>query len=103
MREEQIQSNIVKALNTVGCKVWRTNAGTFRRDNYIIHGLPAGYPDISGYRKSDGKAIFIEVKTKTGKLRDVQRGFALSVKFDDVLYGVARSVEDALKIVGLEG
>ncbi|WP_230914332.1 VRR-NUC domain-containing protein [Agrilactobacillus fermenti] len=98
-RESDIQADIIKALNRLGCHVWRTNAGSFSKGNRHIAGLPAGYPDISGHRDSDGKAIYIEVKNKTGKLRKVQEQFALRIKDDDVLYGVARSVEDAIKIV----
>lgn len=62
-------------------------------------GLPKGFPDLCGYRKSDGKMIFIEVKNEKGKLRDDQKKFAEFLETFPVLYGVARSGEEALKIV----
>ncbi|WP_052000084.1 VRR-NUC domain-containing protein [Schleiferilactobacillus shenzhenensis] len=99
MREQDIQRAIIDALNTVGCRVWRTNAGKIQKDGYFIQALPAGYPDISGFRKRDGKAVFIEVKTATGKLRPAQKEFANEIQHYNVLYGVARSVEDAIAIV----
>lgn len=62
-------------------------------------GPQAGFPDICGYRKSDGKMFFIEVKTKTGKRRPAQEYFAKEIARDPVIYGVARSAEEVLMIV----
>ena len=62
-------------------------------------GAPQGYPDLSGYRKSDGKAVFIEVKTATGKKRQEQIDFINMAKKCHALAGFARSVENALKIL----
>lgn len=62
-------------------------------------GLPPGFPDLCGYRKSDGKMIFLEVKNEKGKLRDVQENFAKTIKNYPVIYGVPRSAEEAVKIV----
>ncbi|WP_143466468.1 VRR-NUC domain-containing protein, partial [Lactococcus lactis] len=59
-----------------------------------------GYPDLFGFRHSDGKIFFIECKNETGRLRDDQKRFAKFIKQYPVLYGVARSVDDALKIIG---
>ncbi|KRM40688.1 hypothetical protein FD47_GL002708 [Lentilactobacillus parafarraginis DSM 18390 = JCM 14109] len=63
-------------------------------------GLPRGYPDLFGFKHSDGKIFFIECKNETGRLRDDQKRFAKFIKQYPVLYGVARSVDDALKIIG---
>ena len=61
--------------------------------------MPKGFPDLCGHRNSDGKAIYIEVKNERGKLREDQKRFAEFLNGQPVLYGVARSVEEALKIV----
>ena len=69
---------------------------------YFDTGVPNGYSDLSGFRKSDGKAIFIEVKNEKGKLRDVQERFLETISQYDVIAGVARSPEEAVALV-LEG
>ena len=49
---------------------------------------------------SDGKMFFIEVKNAKGRLSPEQEEFARYIQGFPVLYGVARSVADALRIVG---
>jgi len=59
-----------------------------------------GYPDLSGYRKSDGKAIFLEIKAeKNGVIRPEQENFIRVALENHCLAGFARSVEDARKII----
>lgn len=55
-----------------------------------------------GFRKSDGKMFFIEVKNVKGRLSPEQINFGKQMEEAKVLYGVARSVEDAFKIVGVD-
>lgn len=43
--------------------------------------------------------FFIEVKNAKGRLSPEQKEFGEMIKSYPVLYGVARSVEDALKII----
>ena len=98
--EKMIQDAIREALS-YSCVVFRANVGTFRQgDRFINTGLPAGFPDLFGFRKKDGKLFFIEVKTVKGSLSAKQVEFAKNIANYDVLYGVARSVADALRIVG---
>ncbi|MFB5201435.1 VRR-NUC domain-containing protein, partial [Listeria monocytogenes] len=54
---------------------------------------------LFGFRGSDGKAFFIEVKNEIGKLRQEQRNFQQAMEITPAICGVARSVEEALKIV----
>lgn len=97
--EKIIQDDIRTALSYT-CVVFRANVGTFKQGNrYINTGLPKGFPDLFGFRKSDGKLFFIEVKNATGRLSANQIQFGKDIANYDVLYGVARSVEDALKII----
>ena len=64
-------------------------------------GLPNGWPDLFGWTK-EGKFFLIEVKNETGKLRPDQIRFGDFLKEQPVLYGVARSVDDALQIVNMK-
>lgn len=98
--EQKIQNDIVVALSANGCTVFRSNAGVVRMDNgRAVKLAPKGWPDITGFRNRDGKAVLIEVKNEKGRLRDDQKRFKKLVENMLVLYGVCRSVEDALKIV----
>ena len=100
MSEQKIQNEIILAINQRGHRLWRANAGkVITKDNRIIKLLPKGFPDTFGYRKSDGKFIAIEVKTDKGKLRPEQIKFKDFAEKQNILYGIARSVNDAIKIV----
>jgi hypothetical protein len=84
-----------------GCTIIRTNVGKVKTDTgrTFVAGPPKGWPDLTGFRKSDGKMILIECKNEHGKLRPDQERFKSMIETLPVLYGVARSVEDALRIV----
>lgn len=103
-REQKIQNDVRVAISQHGCTIFRANVGKVKMDNgrWFDTGLPKGFPDLFGYRHSDGKMFFIEMKNETGRLREDQKKFAKILKTVPVLYGVARSVDDALKIVGGE-
>ena len=100
MREADIQNAIRLALNPYAV-IFRVNSGKVRmRDGrYFDTGVPNGYSDLSGFRKSDGKAIFLEVKTEKGRLRESQKHFINMMQQYPVICGVARSPEEAVKIV----
>lgn len=99
--EHKIQNEIILKLSENGCHIFRSNAGKIRTESgRTIMLFPKGFPDLCGYRDSDGKFICIEVKNKTGRLRHDQEQFAVMIKNFPVLYGVARSTDDALKIIG---
>ncbi len=98
--ESKIQNDILIEINRRGHRLFRANAGkVVTKDNRVIKLLPKGFPDTFGYRKSDGKFIAIEVKTEKGKLRPEQERFKTFIETQPVLYGVARSVDDAIKII----
>lgn len=105
--EHKIQSDILVALSAHQCTPFRINVGKGKTvdGRYFSTGVKPGYPDISGFRWSDGKAFFIEVKTKTGRPRKEQIQFHKMLTSHHIVHGIARSVDDALKIVneGLVG
>lgn len=72
-------------------------------------GVPAGYPDLSGWKplvitpEMVGKTVavftYIEVKTPTGKVSKVQKNFHDVANNAGAIGGVARSPEEAIKIL----
>lgn len=99
--ESLIQNQIRVGLSKAGHTVFRINVGKVKMQNgrWFETGVPKGYCDLSGFRKGDAKAFFIEVKNETGRVRPEQKKFMEAMALRGALVGVARSVEDALKIV----
>ena len=100
MREHDIQNKI--RLETADIAVlFRANVGSgFTYDGrHFDTGLPKGFSDLFGFRKSDGRAVFIEVKNETGRVRPEQVNFIQKMQIYGALAGVARSAEDARKII----
>lgn len=100
MRESDIQNSIRLALNPYAV-IFRVNSGKVRMADgrFFDTGVPNGYSDLSGFRKSDGKAIFLEIKTDKGRLREEQKHFINTMQQHPVICGVARSPEEAIEIV----
>lgn len=99
--EAAIQDSIRVALAEHGYVVFRTNVGKVKTADgrFFNTGLPVGFPDIFGFKPSNGKIYFIEVKTPTGHRRADQVRFANFLRDKAAIYGVARSSEEAVKIV----
>lgn len=113
MTEEHIIQNQIRA-GVTSCVLFRTNAGDFWQGDVVysrefkqnvlinirkIEGLPNGYSDLSGVRVSDGKAVFIEVKTAAGRLTANQKKFINKMREYGAIAGICRSVEDAYNLV----
>lgn len=98
--EIDIQNEIRKNVNDIAV-IFRINVGTFKSNDgrFIATGVPAGFSDLFGFRKSDGKAVFLEVKTKTGRLSEKQEHFLKTMKSYGACVGVVRSVEDARRTI----
>ena len=98
--EATIQSEILIEVNKRGHRLYRSNAGKIKtNNNTFIQLFPKGFPDTCGFRKGDGKFIAIEVKNAKGKLRPEQEKFAEFAEKQPILYGVARSVDEAIEII----
>ena len=115
MTETDIQNQIRVAVSK-DCIIFRTNAGKLWQGKVVwskefqqnvlinlrrVDGLPTGYSDLSGVRKSDGRAVFIEVKTPKGVVSDDQKHFLYQMQECGAIAGVCRSPEDALKLLGV--
>lgn len=98
--ESLIQNKIRVELSKAGYMVFRINVGKIRMADgrWFETGAPKGFCDLFGFRP-DGQIFFIEVKNEKGRLRDDQKKFMEAMKKRGALVGVARSVEDAMRIV----
>jgi hypothetical protein len=99
-KEIDIQNSIRLALNPFAI-VFRANVGIFSTADgrKISTGLPKGFSDLFGFRKSDGRIFFIEVKNEKGKLRADQEHFLETMKKHGAIAGVARTPEEAIAII----
>ena len=98
--EHKIQNEIRTALDD-SCIIFRMNVGTgYTADGrYFNTGVPKGFPDLFGFRKSDGRAVFIEVKTPKGKPSVEQVKFIETMQKNGAIAGICRSAEDAVKLI----
>lgn len=100
-KEQAIQDSIRVALAQAGYIVFRANVGKVKTADgrFFDTGLPSGFPDLMGYKPSNGRIFFIEVKTAIGRRRKDQVNFANFLRDKNVIYGVCRSAEEAVEIV----
>ncbi len=91
---------IMVALSDAGCFVMRTNSGVYydSKGNRVTVGFK-GLSDLVGYTP-EGKFFALEIKTPVGRASKEQFAFIESCYRGGAIAGFARSVEDALKIVG---
>ena len=99
--ESRIQAEILLAINQRGHRLYRSNAGTIKdeRTGSWIKLFPKGFPDTVGFHRDTGQFIVIEVKNKAGRLSKEQIAFKDFIINQPVIYGVARSADDAVEII----
>lgn len=98
--EHKIQNEIRLALADT-CVIFRVNvlAGWTMDGRYVTSGVPKGFSDLFGFRKSDGRAVFIEVKTPNGKPSAEQVKFLETMRKYGAISGICRSVEEAINLI----
>lgn len=98
--EHDIQ-NAIRAALAPYAVIFRANVGRMKTQDgrYFSTGLPVGFSDLFGFRKSDGRAVFIEVKTATGKPSQNQIRFLSAVRKSGAIAGICRSPEEAIKLI----
>lgn len=113
--EQTIQQQIRLACSTGDTRLFRNNTGTLRDQHGrpVQFGLCKGAGDLLGWKRvtitpdmvGQTVAVFtsIEVKSPTGRLRPEQQQWLDAVQAAGGIAGVARSVEDALRIVTAQG
>lgn len=112
--ETRIQNLILVALSQAGCTVWRVETAgvwvgrqihreggtvTLANARMMQAGLCKGGSDIIGIAP-DGRFIAVEVKTARGRVSPEQQRFIDAVNKAGGIAGVARSVGDALELIG---
>lgn len=107
LSEHEIQSQIMIAVSAHQCSIFRTNVGSVKTADgrWFKTGLPNGYPDLTGFRWSDNQIFFLEIKNAKGRPRPDQLRFHRFLMQHHCIHGIARSTDDALKIIdnGLVG
>lgn len=98
--EHKIQNQIRLALAEY-CVIFRINVGKGKTPDgrYFDTGVPTGFSDLFGVRKLDGKAVFIEVKTKKGKPTLKQQQFIQQMKLNGAIAGICRSADEAINLI----
>ena len=98
--ESQLVNEIIKATYP-HAQLYRINTGSVKTETgyQFSTGTPAGFPDLAGYRRSDGKAVYREVKVAPNKPTDKQLAFLTKARIAGCLAGVAYSAEDAVNII----
>jgi hypothetical protein len=110
--EQQIQQHIRLTCSTGSTRLFRNNTGTLRDQHGrpVSFGLCKGSADLIGWRTvtitpemvGQRIAVFtsIEVKAASGRLRPEQRQWLDAVQAAGGIGGVARSVDDAMALLG---
>lgn len=96
MTESQLQDAIRLELGRTGeIVLWRNNCGVAEMRGHTVRfgvGSPGGSDLIGVYR---GRAVFVEIKTATGRQSPEQKLFQQLVERHGGIYVVLRSVDDA--------
>ena len=113
--EQSIQQHIRLTCSTGATRLFRNNTGTLRDQHGrpVSFGLCKGSADLIGWRTvmitpemvGQQVAVFtsIEVKTPAGRVKPEQQQWLDAVQAAGGIAGVARSVEDALRITTADG
>jgi len=113
--EQSIQQHIRLTCSTGATRLFRNNTGTLRDQHGrpVSFGLCKGSADLIGWRTvtitpemvGQQVAVFtsIEVKSERGRLAAEQQQWMDAVQAAGGIAGVARSVEDALRITTADG
>lgn len=101
MTEEHVIQNKIREALSPYAVIFRANVGSgvTYDGRHFDTGLPKGFSDLFGFRKSDGKAIFIEVKTSSGRVSPQQKNFIERMKECGAVAGVCRSPEEAVALI----
>jgi len=112
--ETKIMNTILMALSKAGCLVFRNETAgawvgkmlhreagqvTLTNASMVKFGLMVGSADIIGISPT-GKFLAVEIKTSKGRATKEQLRFIEAVNNAGGIAGIARSVDDALLLIG---
>lgn len=78
---------------------WRMQSGVFQDGDRFVRVGTKGLPDIVGMLRG-GRLFAIECKSASGSVTSEQSAWLVAVRDNGGIAGVARSVEDALALIG---
>ena len=82
------------------CVLWRQHAGVFTAaSGHTVRVGIEGQADLGGVL-ANGRCIQIEVKSPSGRIRPAQERWAAMCRRMNVLYVLARSVDDVTSVIG---
>ena len=93
--ENEIQKAILEYLKIKKIFCWRNNTGAFTKGDHFYRFGYKGSSDILGILPG-GRFLAIEVKARSGKLREEQKEFIDAINQNGGLAFVARSVDDVI-------
>lgn len=101
MTEEHRIQNEIRAALSPYCIIFRMNVGSGRTEDgrFFSTGVPRGFSNLFGVRISDGRAVFIEVKTPSGRASVTQLNFLSRMRAAGAVAGICRSAEEAVKLI----
>lgn len=101
MTEEHKIQNDIRIAVSEKCVIFRMNVGcgTTYDGRHFSTGVPKGFSDLFGVRKSDGRAVFIEVKKPTGKPSEEQLNFIQMMRECGAIAGICHSTAEALELI----
>lgn len=101
MTEEHRIQNEIRAAAAPYAVLFRVNVGSGRTEDgrHFSTGVPVGFSDLFGVRISDGRAVFIEVKSPSGKATAAQLNFISRMRADGAIAGICRSAEEAVRLI----
>lgn len=110
--EAKVQNDIRIACGAGPARLWRNNTGALKdaTGRLVRYGLCPGSSDLIGLRQvtitpdmvGQQLAVFVAIEVKDrGRLTEQQQAFITMVQQGGGMAGVARSVEDARRILGL--
>lgn len=96
MKESDLMRLIMIELSNDGHFVERIQSGVFQTaDGRTVRIGFVGRADLSGHRRGDGRAFYLEVKTDRGRATAQQKRFLDRMRETGAIAGIVRSVDDA--------
>ena len=97
--ETRLRNEIIIAVSDVARLYPYTVGKFYTADGRIIKIGINGFADLFGFRLSDGKFIVLEIKQPNGKRSPEQIKFGNAMSKQNVIYGVAHNIDEAIKII----
>ncbi len=99
-REHAVQKLILDYLSCRNILAFRMNTGAAHFGERFIRFGTVGMADILSFPGNYPFPVWIEVKSKTGRMSEYQKSFQALVESHRHRYVLARSLDDVIRVVG---